>query len=100
MSLPRITTITDYKRCSLIPLKANQVPTIIKVRRTTRIKDLSRRRKGLPTSLTSSATAIVRKATIKANIIPGSSVMTYKDLDNAYRRTTLSELRRALRKRL
>jgi hypothetical protein len=81
-------------------LKVDPVLTIIKVRRATRTKDFSRRRKGLPTSLASSATAIARKATIRTNIIPGSSVMTYKAPDNDNRKTTLSELRRALRKRL
>jgi hypothetical protein len=75
-------------------LRANPVLTIITVRRTSRTKDLSRRRKGRPTSPASSATAIARKATIKANVMPGSSVITYKDLDNANRRITLSELLR------
>jgi hypothetical protein len=73
-------------------LKANQVLTIIRVRRITRIKDLSRRRKGLLISLVSSAIAIARKATIRANIIPRSSVITYKALDNDNRRKTLSAL--------
>jgi hypothetical protein len=80
--------------------KANLVLTLTTVRRTSRTKDLSRRRKGRPTSPASSATAVARKATTKANVMPGSSVMTYKDLDNANRRTTLSELLRVRIKRL
>jgi hypothetical protein len=40
----------------------------------------------------SSATAIARKATIRMNIIPGSSVMTYKDLDRTITVTTNSAL--------
>jgi hypothetical protein len=83
-----------------MPLRANPIPTITTVRRISRIKDLSRRRKGRPISPASSAIAIARKATIKANVIPGSSVITYKDLDNANRRTTLSELLRVRIKRL
>jgi hypothetical protein len=85
-SLPRIITTTDYRRYSSILLKANQVLT--KVRRIIRIKDPSRRRKGLLTSLTSSAIAIVRKATIRINIMPRSSVMTYKDPDRITTTTT------------
>jgi hypothetical protein len=83
-----------------MPYKANPVPTIITVRRTSRIKDLSRRRKGRPISPASSATAVIRKATTKANAMPGSSVITYKDLDKTNRRTTLSELPRVRIKRL
>jgi hypothetical protein len=48
----------------------------------------------------SSTTAIVRKATIRANVIPRSSIITYKDLDNANRRITLSKLLRVRIKRL
>jgi hypothetical protein len=81
-------------------LRVNPVLTIITVRRISRIKDLSRRRKGRLISLASSTTAIVRKATIKANIIPRSSIITYKDLDNANRRITLSELLRDRIRRL
>jgi hypothetical protein len=45
--------------------------------------------------------AIVRKAIIRANTIPGSSIINYKDLDNDNRsKITLSELRKALIKRL
>jgi hypothetical protein len=91
MSLNRRITTIDYKRYSSIPLRANQV-LIIKVRRIIRTKDPSRRRKGLPTSLASSAIAIVRKATIRINIIPGSSVMTYKDLDRTVIATASSAL--------
>jgi hypothetical protein len=40
----------------------------------------------------SSATAVARKATIRINIIPGSSVMTYKDLDRTTTATTNSVL--------
>jgi hypothetical protein len=76
--------------------KANQALTITKVRRITRIKDLSRRRKGLPTSLASSATATARKATIRTSVIPGSSVMTYKNPASTNPRTNLFELRKAL----
>jgi hypothetical protein len=92
-SLPRTTTTTDYRRCSSTPPKANQVPT--KVRGITRTKDLSRRRKGLPTSPTSSATAVARKATTRMNAMPGSSVMTYKDPDRTITATESSALRRA-----
>jgi hypothetical protein len=81
-------------------LRVNPVLTTITVRRISRIKDLSRRRKGRLISLASSTTAIVRKATIKANIIPRSSIITYKDLDNANRRITLSELLRDRIRRL
>jgi hypothetical protein len=91
MSPNRRITTTDYRRYSSILLRANPVLTIIKVRRTTRIKDLSRRRKGLLISLISSTIAIVRKATIRTNIIPGSSVITYKAPDNDNRKITLSE---------
>jgi hypothetical protein len=74
-------------------LKANLVLTIIRIRRITRIKDLSRRRKRLLTNLISSTIAIIRKATIRTNIIPGSSIITYKDLDNNnYSKITLSKL--------
>jgi hypothetical protein len=40
----------------------------------------------------SSATAVARKATIRMNIIPGGSVMTYKDLDRIITATTNSAL--------
>jgi hypothetical protein len=94
-SLPRITTTTDYRRCSSIPPKASQV-LITKVRRTTRTKDYSRRRKGLPTSLTLSTTAIVRKATIRINVMPGSSIIIYKDPDRITTATASSALRRVI----
>jgi hypothetical protein len=72
-------------------LRANQV-LIIKVRRITRTKDPSQRRKGLPISLAISATAIARKATIRINIMPGSSIITYKDLDRTVTATASSAL--------
>jgi hypothetical protein len=88
----RKTTTTDCKGCSSTPRKANQVPTTTtKVRKTTRTKDLSRRRKGLPTSPASSATAVARKATIRTNAMPGSSVMTCKDPASTKPRTILFE---------
>jgi hypothetical protein len=89
-SLPGIITITDYRKYSSILLKANQV--LIKVRRIIRIKDPSRRRKGLPISLILSAVAIVRKATIRINIMPGSSIITYKDPDRIITTTISSVL--------
>jgi hypothetical protein len=72
-------------------LRANQV-LIIKVRRITRTKDPSQRRKGLPISLALSAIAIARKATIRINIMPGSSIITYKDLDRTVTATASSAL--------
>jgi hypothetical protein len=93
----RKTTTTDCKGCSSTLLKANQVLAItIRVRRTTRTKDLSRRLKGLLISPASGATAVARKATIRMNAMPGSSVITYKDPASTKPRTTLFERRKAL----
>jgi hypothetical protein len=99
MSLPRTTITMDCKRCSSMLLKANPVLTIIRVRRTDRTRN-NRRRKGRPISPTSSATVVTRKATIKANITPGSSVMTCKDPVSSKPRTSLFEQRKALAKKL
>ena len=72
---PRKTTIMDHSEYKSIQLKAILVLT------TNRIKDPSRRRKGEPTSLASSTTAIARKATIRTNMKPGSRVINYRTLD-------------------
>jgi hypothetical protein len=72
--------------------KASQV--LIRVLRKDRTKDPSRRRKGQPISLASSAIAIVRKAITRTNTTPGSSVMNCKDLDIAT--TAISMLLRAI----
>jgi hypothetical protein len=76
-------------------LRANPVLIITKVRRTDRIRN-NRRRKGRPISLMSSAIVITRKATIKANITPGSSVMTYKNPASTKPRISPFERRKAL----
>jgi hypothetical protein len=99
MSLSGITITTDYRRYSSMLLRANLILIITKVRRTDRIRN-NRRRKGQPISLTSSAIVITRKATIKANIAPRSSVITYKDPASSKPRISLFEQRKALVRKL
>jgi hypothetical protein len=48
----------------------------------------------------SSAIVITRKATIKANITPGSSVITYKDPASSKPRISLFEQQKALVRKL
>jgi len=83
MSLTRRTTTIGCKRCRSIQLIASLVLTTRVLREDRIIKDPSQKQKGQLTSPTLSATAVVRKATIRTNVTPRSSVINYKELDIA-----------------